>query len=245
MDKDGYIAVACGKPEYMLGNLHPIYPEVREHWLALTRFCLDRGVDGINFRVANHTRSSEYWDYGFNEPVLKASGGRTDYPTISRINGNAFTKFLRQAQSLIKARNKKLTIHIQATMLKPDDRGRLTSLPPNFEWQWETWVREIVDDLEFRGAFKLRPWNLQTVLETICFVAKSHNKPVYYQSDFHSMPNDEGRKHTKRQEIELVKKQSGLDGFVLYETANFTRKTDKGAIETLPFMEEVINSFFW
>jgi len=59
LEKDGYIAVACGKPEYMLGNLHPIYPEVRQHWCDLLRYCLDRGADGVNIRTANHTARSK------------------------------------------------------------------------------------------------------------------------------------------------------------------------------------------
>jgi hypothetical protein len=101
LDADGYIAAACGKPEYMLGNLHPVYPEVREYWLDLVRFCLDQGVDGINIRVANHTKLPDYWEYGFNEPVIQASGGKTDYPTVSRINGEAYTQFLREARDLI------------------------------------------------------------------------------------------------------------------------------------------------
>jgi len=92
LDKEGYIAVACGKPEYMLGNLHPIYPEVRKHWLDMINYCLERGVDGINIRHSNHTRSPEDWEYGFNEAVLEATDGRTDYPTIRHINGNAYTQ---------------------------------------------------------------------------------------------------------------------------------------------------------
>ena len=244
LDNDGFIAVACGKLEYMFGDMHPIYPEVRKHWLDITKFCLDRGVDGINFRMGNHTRSPEYWEYGFNEPVLQASGGRTDYPTISKINGDAYTLFLREAKQLIKSRGKGLTLHLHAGMLMPDDRGRLSPLPPNFEWQWETWVREIADDLEFRGIYKLRPWNLERVLDTFSAVTREMNKPLYLQSDFHSLPNDEVRLFRKRQEIELLKNHPGLDGFVLYETANFAQLNDNNHIEIKDFMKDVINSEF-
>ncbi|OVE80306.1 hypothetical protein BVY01_00495, partial [bacterium I07] len=163
LDRNGYLALVCGKPEYVMGSMHPIYPEVREHWLELVRFCLDRGVDGINLRAANHTRPREHQYYGFNEPVLEASGGRTDFPTIARINGNAYTEFLREARDLIKSKGKSITIHLHATMLSPDDRRWRSShqLPGNFEWQWRTWVREIADDLEFRGGNMLRQWNLE------------------------------------------------------------------------------------
>ncbi len=243
LDEQGFLAIACGKPEYKLGNMNPVYPEVREHWLKLVRFCLDRGVDGINFRMSNHNRSPEYWEYGFNEPTLKATGGKTDYASINKVNGNAFTQFLREAKSLIKSRDKGLTLHLHGDMFWPDERGgrRVPSIPPNIEWQWETWINEIADDIEFRGAFKLRPWNVEKVLDIITHVTKAANKPFYYQSDFHSYPSDKGRELVKLEEIELVKNHPGIDGFVLYETANFTYKNENNRIALKPdFMDEII-----
>ncbi|MCG8307187.1 MAG: hypothetical protein MI975_07315 [Cytophagales bacterium] len=245
LDKDGYVAVACGKPEYMTGNLHPIYPEVRAYWLELTRFCLDRGVDGINFRVANHTRSPEHWEYGFNEPTVEAAGGKTDYPTISRINGNAYTGFLREARKLIKERDKSLTVHLTADMFMPDNRsGKLNALPPNFDWQWETWVREIADDLEFRGIFKLRPWYLKQALDTFSAVARAANKPLYFQGDFHGMTFD-GPFYSMQAEVDLVNNHAGLDGYVLYETANFTRIKENGELEGSTEVAHLLNKHFF
>ena len=245
LDKDGYIVAACGKPEYMFGNLHPIYPEVRQHWLDLTRYCLDRGVDGINFRVANHTQSPEYWEYGFNEPVIEAADGRTDYPTIKRINGDAYTQFLRQARELIKSRGKSMTLHIFAQMLAPDDRwGRLSYLPPNFEWQWETWVREIADDLEFRGVYALQPWHVRQVLDTITSVTQSANKPLYFQGKFHEMTFD-GPNNRTREELDLIRNYPAIHGFCLYETHQFTRMNKEGAIELSPDIENLIKTHFF
>lgn len=241
LDKDGFVAAACGKPEYMYGNLHPVYPEVREHWLDLTRFCLDRGVDGINFRVANHILSGESWEYGFNEPVIEKIGGRTDYSTVSRINGDAYTLFLREARDLIKSRGKAITIHLNSAMLFPDDRpGKLTALPFNFEWQWETWVKEIADELEFRGIFKLRPWHLQEALDIFSAVTRSAGKPFYFQGDFHGIVFD-GPFDSTAAEIDLVNDYAGLDGYVLYETANFTRVNEKGELEGSPGIVDVLN----
>ena len=245
LDKDGYVAAACGKPEYMPGNLHPIYPEVREHWLDLTRYCLDRGVDGINFRAANHTQSPEYWEYGFNEAVIEAAGGRTDYPTIQRINGNAYTQFLRQARNLIKSRGKSMTLHIYAQMLAPDDRrGRLSYLPPNFEWQWETWVREIADDLEFRGVFTLQPWHAKQVLETITSVTRAAKKPLYFQGKFHELTFD-GPNHRTREELDLIRNDPGVDGFVLYETGNYTRINKEGRLEGSSDIKTLMHTHFF
>lgn len=245
LDKDGYIAAACGKPEYMPGNLHPVYPEVRAYWLELTRYCLDRGVDGINYRVANHTRSPEHWEYGFNKPVLEAAKGKTDYPTISRINGEAYTRFLREARKLIKSRRKSMTIHLVADMFMPDNRPRkLNALPPNFEWQWETWVKEIADELEFRGVFKLRPWYLKRALDVFSAATRAANKPFYFQGDFHRMTFD-GPFYSMQAEVDLVNNHAGLDGYVLYETANFTRINETGEVEGSAEVADLLNKHFF
>jgi hypothetical protein len=246
LDKEGFVAVVCGKPEYMLGNLHPIYPEVRKHWLDMIGFCLDRGVDGINIRHSNHTQSPEDWEYGFNDAAIKAAGGRTDYPAIRRVNGNAYTQFLRQARELVKSRSKTLVIHLYSQMLMPDDRiGRMNYLPPNFEWQWKTWVREIADELEFRGAWTLRPWNLRQVLETFAEVTSAANKPFCFQGNMKELGfNGPFQYQFTRNELEMVQNNKEYNGFVLYETANFTRINKDGTLEGSPLLDKVLKKHF-
>jgi len=234
LDSSGYIAVACGKPEYMAGILHPIYPEVRKHWLDLVRFCLIRGVDGINFRSSTHTQSSEFWEYGFNEPVIEEAGGRTDYPAIRHVNGNAYTRFLDEARKLIKSYGKSITIQLYAQMLLPDDReSALNWIPPNFEWQWEKWVKEIADDLEFRGAWTLRPWNLRQVIDAFSTVTMAAKKPLYFEGKMQELRDAgfNGPFYYTRDEIEMVKNHRGLHGFSLYETNHYTRMNENGSIE--------------
>ena len=241
LDKQGYIALAYGKPEYLSGNLHPIYPEVRRHWLELVQFCLNRGVDGINFRVSNHTRSPEPWEYGFNQPTLDTVGGNMEYAVISKVNGDAYTQFLREARDLIKNKGKSITIHLTADMLMDDNRpNKLSSNPFNFDWQWKAWVKEIADELEFRGVFKLRPWNLEKVLDIFSAETRANNKPFYFQGDFHGMKY-EGPFYNVEEELKRVKKHPGLDGYVLYETAYFTRVNDEGKVEGSPGMVNVLS----
>jgi hypothetical protein len=244
LDQVGYVGIACGKPEYMLGNLHPIYPEVREHWLDLLRYCLDRGVDGINIRHSNHTRSPEDWDYGFNAPAIEAAGGDTSYPAIRRINGDAYTQFLREARDLVKSRGKSLTIHLYAQMLAPDDRPwRLNYLPPNFEWQWKTWVAEIADDLELRGVWTLRPWKLRQVLDTFSAMTRSAGKPLYFEGNQKELTFDGPHEFTSR-EMDMVVEDPGVDGYVLYETATITRMNETGEIEGSPGLADLIETRF-
>jgi len=244
-DREGYITVALGKPEYMSGNLHPIYPEVRAHWFDMIRFCLDRGVDGINIRTSNHIQSPEEWEYGFNEPVLKAAGRKTDYLTIRHINGNAYTQFLREARDLVKSYGKNFMVHLYSQMIMPDDRSNhLNYIPPNFEWQWETWVKEIADELEFRGAWTLRPWNLRQVLETFSAVTKAANKPFYFQGNMKELGFQDPNKYPfTRQELEMVKNNPEWNGFVLFETQNFTRMYKDGRIEGSPALEELLKEY--
>lgn len=243
LDREGYIAVACGKPKYMLGNLHPIYPEVRSHWLSMIHHCLDKGMDGINIRTANHTRSPEDWEYGFNDPVIEDAGGRTDYPTIRRINGNAYTQFLREARDLIKSRGKKLSVQLYSQMLMPDDRiGRTNYIPPNFEWQWETWVREIADELEFRGVWTLRPENLRQVVETFSAVTRDANKPFYFQGNMKEIVFG-GSFHFTKTELDKICNDPVFNGFVLYETNKFTRLNKSGKIEGSPELKKLLEKY--
>lgn len=244
LDKDGYIVASLGRPEYLMGNLHPIYKEVREYWLELTRFCLDAGVDGINYRIANHSKLPGKWNYGYNDEVLAAAEGKTDNREISRINGNAYTQFLFEARDLIKGRGKKLIHHLHAGMLMPDDRGRISSLPPNFEWQWEKWINEIADEFELRGGFMLRPWHLDQLLDTFITVTKKANKPFYYQGDFHGM-SYEGPFNVTKNEVNLVNNHDGINGLVLYETANYTQINDEGRFVVSPEFKRIMKEQFF
>jgi len=242
LDKEGSVAVACGKPDFLLGILSPVYPEVREHWLEMVRFCLDRDVDGINLRISNHTFSTESWEYGFNDPVLEATGGKTGFHSVSRINGNAYTGFLEEVSKLLKARKKLLTIHLETNLLIPDDRGKISSYPYNFEWQWEKWVKEIGDAFEIRGIFQVRPWNLQKAIDTFSAATRTARKPLYLQGDFHGMAFD-GPFDCTRAEIDVVNNHSGLDGYVFYETANITRINDEGRVEGSPEVAEILKQY--
>ena len=240
LDKEGYVAAACGKPAYMPGQLNPVYPEVREHWLSLIRFCLDRGVDGINLRISNHTISTENWEYGFNEPVMRLAGGKRDYSTISRINGDAYTLFLREARKLVKSRGKSLTLHLETNLLMPDDRpGKISSYPFNFEWQWETWVKEIADEFEIRGIYELRPWRMKKAIDIFGSATGAAHKPLYLQGDFHGMTFD-GPFASVEAEIEIVNSHPGLAGYVFYETANITRLNENGTIEGSSVIPELV-----
>jgi hypothetical protein len=245
--REGYIALACGKPEYMLGNLHPIYPEVRKHWLDKIAYCLEMGADGINIRHSNHTRSPEDWEFGFNDAAIAAAGGRMDYSAIRRVNGTAYTEFLKETRELVKSHGKSLTIHLYSQMLMPDDRsGRSNYIPPNFDWQWETWVRDIADELEFRGAWTLRPENLRQVLETFAAITSDANKPFYFQGNMKELGfKGPFQYRFTKNELDMVHGNSQYNGHVLYETANFTRIKENGELEGSPELKKLLKKYFF
>ncbi|MEX2045447.1 MAG: hypothetical protein WD941_08855 [Opitutus sp.] len=255
LDREGHVAIALGKPEYLLGVLHPIYPEVREYWLDRVRYCLDRGVDGIHFRHSCHVQSAEYWEYGFNDPVIVAAGGRTDHPSIQHVNGEAYTRFLREARNLIKSRGKSITIELYAQMLMPDDRPQaLPFHPPNIlNTHWKTWVDEIADDLELRGVWTLRPWNLRKVTDTFSAATRAAGKPFHFQGNLHELGAaergsdsvDGESHHLTREELGMVREHPGIDGFVLYETNVFTRKNAAGRIEGSTALKKLIQTHWF
>ena len=240
LDKDGFVAAAFGKPEFMIGALNPVYTKVRKHWLYLTRFCLERGVDGINYRIANHINITDSHLYGFNSPTLKATKGDAGYTEISRANGDAYTLFMKEAREMIKKHEKKMVLHLHSELLILDERpNKACALPPNIEWQWKKWVAEIADELEFRGIFKLRPHSLGKVINIFGTAAQKAGKPFYLQGDFHGRSFERPFLSTK-EELELVEQEDMLDGYILYETANFTRINEKGGIEGSPELLKVL-----
>ena len=145
---------------------------------------------------------------------------------------------------MVKSRDKSIIIHLYSQMLMPDDRiGRTNYLPPNFEWQWETWIREIADELEFRGAWTLRPENLRQVLETFAAKTSSANKPFYFQGNMKELGfQDPFQYRVTRGELEMVQNKPAFSGFVLYETANFTRINENAELEGSTGLEKILTN---
>jgi hypothetical protein len=240
LGRDTDIAIARGKPLYNAGSLHPIYPEVRAHWLDHIRFCIDRGVDGVNIRTANHNRPYEPWAYGFNQPVLDRMTHRGNIAEARRINGDAYTQFLREAADLLHGAGKQLGVHVHGLMLRHDDRAaNNVAFPRTFEWHWETWVQDIADYVEYRGAFFLREENQREVADRIGLLARDSGKPFVYQSMRGPMVHFDGPHHALAYEMDWVRKHPDVAAYNLYETANFSRLLPDGRFEGSPDMAEL------
>ena len=242
LDQVGEVAVTRGKPRHVYGVLNPVYPEVREHWLDEVRSCIDRGVDGVNFRVANHNRPYEPWSYGFNEPTLERSKRPGNAAEAARINGEAYTRFLREAADLLHANGKEIGVHVHGLVFRHNDRAANNSpLPRNIEWQWEVWLREIADYVEFRGANMLRPENVREVVDRIGVVAREAGIPFIYQcARSGGIVHFDGPHPGLEREIEWVRERPDVTFYNLYETANFTRMDAEGRFEGSPAVAELV-----
>jgi len=241
-DRIGEVAIARGKPRYVTGAMHPAHPEVRKDWLDHVRFCIDRGADGVNMRIANHNRPNEPWAYGFNEPVLERTEHPDNVAEAARINGEAYTQFLREAQDLLHGNGREMGVHVHGLMFRHDDRAADSSpLPRNFDWQWELWVRELADYVEFRGANHLRPENIREAADRIGLAAREAGIPFIYQSTrSEAVVHFHGPYPTLEREMAWVRGHPDITGYNLYETHGFTRVNAGGEFEGSPDIAELV-----
>jgi len=250
LDGLGYFAFMRGRPRYLHGALHPIYPEVREHWLDDIRFCIDRGADGADIRLSNHsTHSNEPWEYGFNAPVLERAGGSDDLEVIARVNGDSFTLFLQEAAKLLHEHGKQIGIHLNATMLERDARGTLSRMPANFDWQWRKWVIDIVDQVQLKSMHMVREWDAHRLADIYTAVANAAGKPVSFISsnkevDFCDHKGGIGHDRV-RWEMDFVRNHPRIDTYELYETAQLARLDDTGRFVGSDEVAPLLRQHLW
>ncbi|MHB0934781.1 MAG: hypothetical protein ACYDCO_06415 [Armatimonadota bacterium] len=235
LDQCRFVSVARGKADSLPGILNPAYPEVREEWLRTVRFCIERGVDAVDFRVGYHLPPQQQCAYGFNEPVLQALGGAVDLAGAARVMGEAYTHFLRQARELLHAHGKEIGVHLLTNFLLPRDEGLATPSRELIDFQWETWVAEIADFAVLRGAMGLREESLRYCIDRFAGACRQAGVPLTYQcnrrffaslDDVLNLPCD--RLTGLRYEMDLALAHPGVTGYQLYETANFSRLDEQG-----------------
>lgn len=239
--------VSLGAPQYITGSMHPIYPEVRQNWLELIQYCLDRGVDGINIRTANHNRTMNPWEYGFNPPVVEQMEHPNHHAEAGRINGRAFTQFLREARDTIHAAGKEIGVHVNVELFTLYNQPICGPVPLNFHWEWETWIREIVDYVEFRGAgvFRdrraARDESLRYIIDQVGLVAREAGKPLMLQSTRMTQTGHfDGPTHLLEHQMQWVKKHPDITIYNLYETVAFTRLEEDDQLVGSPAIAKAV-----
>ncbi|MFC1454345.1 hypothetical protein ACFLQL_04100 [Verrucomicrobiota bacterium] len=241
LDKADEVVVARGNARHVIGVLNPVYPEVRAHWMDHVQFCIDRGVDGVNMRVADHNRPYEPWTYGFNPPTLEQMTDPANTAEAARINGDAYTRFLREAAELLHKNGKEIGVHVHGLIFRHDDRvPNNTPLPRNIAWQWETWIREFADYVEFRGANQLKQENIQLVTDRIGLAAREAGIPFIFQSGRGDAVHYDGPHYVLAREMDWVRTRPDISIYNLYEIACFSRMNSGDRFEGSPAIAELV-----
>jgi len=157
----GFIGIARGKNEFHAATPCEAYPEVRELWVGWVQAMLDAGVDGVDLRISAHgSLSDEPEAYGWNPPVLaeyieQHGSGPVDPGKLATIRGDFYTEFVRAASTLVRARGKKLQVHLHAEAFRSSRVfGQQHGMPDNLEFQWRRWLEEgLVDEVQLRTSW--------------------------------------------------------------------------------------------
>ena len=253
----GRIAIAKGKNEYLVGAMHPVYPDVRKYWIdEILRRGVEAGVDGIDIRICNHSSyASEGAAYGFNRPIVDEYKTRHgvdiltepyDAEKLKQLNGEYFTLFLRELRDALNEHNVPLQVHVNGIFRPGHFREYRNQIPATFRFDWQTWIAEdIVDSI----ALKYLPWPKgaggeaddrrdRTFRNEVLEFAEKHERPVF----------DNVRLYMSRQNVPYLQgriKQAWddprVDGVVLYEGPRFvSANTKTGEAHEIPLIREIL-----
>jgi hypothetical protein len=250
--RDGVIAFAKGRNAYVGGSICEAYPEVQDYWLSWVGHCLQAGVDGIDWRVSNHSCWTDNPDiYGFNQPVLQEYERRYgvnpdiapyDPTLLGEVRGDFYDQFLRRVKGRLDAAGKRMHIHLEVESFRPDAvQARRRTRPGNIAFHWQRWLREgLPHECTLMGV----QWTPQQILtdpvgRQMLAAAAEAGVPVNLR---HFMwTTRDGPTHAER--LEYAFRDEAVAGYNLYETASFydTRALGSdGALQYYPGMLEAI-----
>ncbi len=238
----GFVAFARGRNTYLPGGLCETEPEVRRFWISCIEEMLDANVDGIEFRVENHSCHTDTpQDYGFNDIVLeKISKKHTDiFQEISKIRTRAYSDFLFDASRLIRGSGKKIRINLNVDWFRPASErpgSRKLAYPANIDFEWRKWIDEkFMDEAvlrifakPFSGIFG-EDQTAQEMIERCCArnIPLSVNRYVWANENLID-------------EFQKVYNNEKFSGFILYETWSFVDFLKNGNCRiSLPEFEPV------
>ncbi|MCA1809944.1 MAG: hypothetical protein LC725_10930, partial [Lentisphaerae bacterium] len=243
LEDTGRIAVCRGKPMSHPTTLHPIYPEVRQNWLEVVQSCIDRGVDGVNIRVSRHGGMNEPWAYGFNDPVIEQLKNKEDVYEAALVNGRAFDKFMEDAAALLHRNHKEIGVHLCGIMLRAPDRLMATTKPGNFVWNWEMWVRDLVDYTEFHKTNFFKFPHANEIIDHFGYVVRAAGKPFIYQSGQSSGVTHYDAPHRFLPfEMQWAKNHPHITCYNLYETAGFFKMNPQGDYIGSPHIAQLVKN---
>lgn len=244
---EGFLAFTRGRNEYLPTALCESYNEVRDFWLTMVQECLDAGVDGVDFRIENHsTHTSDPFSYGFNDVILTEYQKRYgkvidekdyDLKLISKVRGDFYTEFLKRARVLIKSYGKSMQVHLNVEFFRPDPpTNRYLAYPWNILFDWQEWIREgILDEatlrtFTFTPEFVLQDIVSNTMIDECC----KRNIPIHYLR-YARLPYNKFE-----EEIDRIYMDGRFQSFVIYEAAEFIKSDGKEGVIVID--EDFVNA---
>ena len=226
--RDGVIALARGRNEYLSGSLCEAYPEVRAYWLSWVGQCIAAGVDGVDFRISCHSSWTNTPDiYGFNGPVVEEYQRRYgvnpdvepyDPRLLGTLRGEFFDQFLRSARRRPTAAGKRMQLNLEVESFRSDAcQARWRTRPGNITFNWRRWLRARLAD---EATLFARGWTPEQVLNDglaleMIGEASAAGIPIHLSKQVDS---DDPRENADR--VEYAFGFAGLSGYTLYETAS-------------------------
>jgi hypothetical protein len=241
-----YIAFARGKDRGPLAVMSPSFPETRALWMTWVTAMLDAGADGIDIRPGHHHADFAWIEYGFEEPVREEMLRRTgvdiwetddfDYDLWRRIRGEGWTQFVREASAVVRARGKKLTVHIDEHFDNAPGLGGAM----NMVTDWRSWLEESLID----GVTGKALWPGASFSREAVELAHAKGVPVSYAPYCNNFFEDRstmnhlggspiGCEIPVRRLIEWGK-ANGYDSFLFYECASALRAAPDGTVGFRP-----------
>ncbi len=225
----GVIGFTRSRNHYLSGALCESEPEVQSYWMRNLAEILDAGVDGVEFRVENHSCHTDWpEDYGFNPAVMEHVYDLTNpIPEITAIRTVAYTEFLRKAKRAIAHRGKKMRVNLNVDWFRPAHErpgSRRLAYPANIDFDWRTWIKDgLLDEAMLRVFAKPVDgiWGDDATASEM--VQQCNDRGIPVSVNRYVWDNER-----LSEEFEQVRTDGRFAGMVLYETWSYTKIDQQG-----------------
>lgn len=226
--RDGVIAFAVGRNEYVPGQPSESYPGVQAEWMRWVDASLAAGAQGIDIRISNHSGwTNEPGLYGYNSPVIDAfevAHGRAprhpdDQEKVGILRGDMYTDFLRRVRSRLDAAGARLHHHLEVESWRSDSPlARRRTQAGSLRFDWRRWLREgLLDEATLMGVTWLPDRILSDSLTSgISSLARDNRIPLNLRH--HMFQSQDGATHAER--LETAYSSKLVDGYILYDSAS-------------------------
>jgi len=244
IDGQWTLGIGLGREQYMTGSLCAAYDKVQTWWMQQVENCLKAGVDGIDFRIANHNPAMDGGLVGFSEPIVEEFKKRYgvdilhepfDLEAWRRLRGEYYTDFLRRASARVRQAGKIVQAHVNTYMLEP----KVQTYLPYIHFNWQTWIDErLLDELT------MKRWRLDAmrggIAPTVISYAKKAGLPVMYSPFMNTLRGDANGPEVLRFHVREAL-EGGADSFIIYESAGLAvADADGNFVVNHPWMMEAV-----